>query len=162
MEKDRILDPRHRALRLIALTLLLCSCSLPRIITLNDPLTPKEHINLGVAYEEKGEFDAALKEYGLASDKLALAHLYMGNVYFRKNEYGRARRSYEKAIEKTGDPGAYNNLAWLYYVTGEDLEKALDLARKAVSLSPGSSAFKDTFDKINAKLSQGSPDAGAR
>lgn len=27
------------------------SCSLPRIIVLDDPLTPEEHLHLGVAYD---------------------------------------------------------------------------------------------------------------
>jgi len=36
----------------ILLAILLSGCALPRIIFLDDPLTPEEHINLGVAYEK--------------------------------------------------------------------------------------------------------------
>ena len=59
---------------------LLCfivSCSSFKIIVLKDPLTPEEHLNLGVAYEQKGELDPAMREYQLASKKLPIAYLYL-------------------------------------------------------------------------------------
>jgi hypothetical protein len=62
--------------------MLLSSCTLPRLYILKDPLTPEEHLNLGVSYEEKGELDNAIKEYRLASKKLPLAYLYMGTCIF--------------------------------------------------------------------------------
>jgi Tfp pilus assembly protein PilF len=105
---------------LILLVFTLCSpgvfsgCSLPRIIVLEDPLTPEEHLHLGVAYEKRGELDPAIKEYKLASKKLPLAYLYLGNVYFQKNELDEAEKHYRKTIKK--DPqnaDAHNNLAWL-------------------------------------------------
>ncbi len=152
MDKDRLLDACHKALVTLLSALALVSCSLPRIMVLHDPLTPEEHVNLGVAYEKKGELDEALAQYQAASAKLPLAYLYEGNVYFQKNDMKRAEASYKKAIEKTGDPRAYNNLAWLYYTTGEHLEEAERLARKAVELSPDSPDFVDTLDKIVTKL----------
>jgi hypothetical protein len=36
-------------------------------------LSPEEHLNLGVAYENKGELDDALKEYETASKKIPKA-----------------------------------------------------------------------------------------
>jgi tetratricopeptide (TPR) repeat protein len=151
MAKNRLLDAHYTTLCLIAATLLMGSCSLPRILVLNDPLTALEHVNLGVAYEQKGEPDSALKEYEVASDKLPIAYLYMGNIYFQEKDFTRAEDAYEKAIKKTGDPRALNNLAWLYYTTGRNMEKALDLAQKAVALSPDSPDFRDTLDKIMEK-----------
>lgn len=151
MEKDRLLDACHQALVTLLCALALVSCSLPRIMVLHDPLTPEEHVNLGVAYEKKGELDEALAQYQAASAKLPLAYLYEGNVYFQKNDMKRAEASYKKAIEKTDDARAYNNLAWLYYTTGEHLQEAERLARKAVELSPGSPDFVDTLDKIVTK-----------
>src|SRR4030065_2530776 len=109
MEKNRILDACYRAIGLIMLAMTL-SCSLPKIIVLQDPLTPEEHVNLGVSYENKGELDAALKEYETASKQLPIAHLYMGNIYFQKNDFKNAESSYEKAVKKTQDSRAYNNL----------------------------------------------------
>lgn len=147
MGKNRILDACYRAIGLIMLAMTL-SCSLPKIIVLQDPLTPEEHINLGVSYENKGELDAALKEYETASKKLPIAYLYIGNIYFQKNDFKNAEKNFKKAIKKTEDPMAYNNLAWLYYTTNKNLEEAEKLARKAVELSPQSQDFTDTLNKI--------------
>jgi tetratricopeptide (TPR) repeat protein len=130
--------------------ILLSGCALPRIIVLDDPLSPEEHINLGVAYERKGEFDYALREYGAASKKLPVAYLYMGNIYFRKNEYEAAESYYKKAIRKDRDNAdAYNNLAWLYYIKEENLDEAERLAEKAIELNPSKKdVYEDTFVKI--------------
>ncbi len=147
MEKNRILDACYRAIGLIMLAMTL-SCSLPKIIVLQDPLTPEEHINLGVSYENKGELDAALKEYETASKKLPIAYLYIGNIYFQKNDFKNAEKNFKKAIKKTEDSMAYNNLAWLYYTMNKNLEEAERLARKAVELSPQSQDFTDTLNKI--------------
>ncbi|MDP2167298.1 MAG: tetratricopeptide repeat protein [Thermodesulfovibrionales bacterium] len=127
---------------------MLSSCALPKIAVIKDPLTPEEHINLGVSYEQKRELEQALDHYQSASKRLPVAHLYMGNIYFQKEDYKRAEESYKKAIKKTDDPRAYNNLAWLYFKTGRELEKARALAEKAVELSPESGEFKDTLEKI--------------
>ena len=164
MGKDKILDASHQKkvksleLRvksfkiifyLIAFSLL-TSCSLPRIIILEDPLTPEEHINLGVAYEKKGELDNALKEYKEASKKLPSAYLYMGNIYFQKNELAEVEYYYKKAIKKAPENAdAYNNLAWLYYTKKENLDEAEALALKAIELNPAKKdLYQDTLEKI--------------
>jgi tetratricopeptide (TPR) repeat protein len=151
MEEDRLLDASRKALSFLFIVFLLSSCRLPRIAVLHDPLTPEEHVNLGVSYEKKGELDAALAQYEAASKELPAAYLYMGNVYFQKNDSLNAERFYRKAIEKTGDARARNNLAWLYYTRGERLDEAENLARMALAMSPESSDFKDTLDKIVEK-----------
>ena len=126
------------------------ACSLPRIIVLDDPLSPEEHINLGVTYEKKGDLDNAIKEYEIASKKLPTAYLYLGNVYFRKNEFDDAEKYYKKAIKK--DPGnadAHNNLAWLYFTKRENLDEAEMLALKAIELNPSKKVIYDnTLEKI--------------
>ena len=130
--------------------LLLFGCALPRIIVLDDPLSPEEHLNLGVTYEKKGELDNAIKEYEAASKKLPAAYLYIGNIHFQKNEFDDAESCYRKAISK--DPNnadAYNNLAWLYYAKEENLDEAERLALKAIELNPEKkSIYQDTLDKI--------------
>jgi tetratricopeptide (TPR) repeat protein len=117
---------------------------------LEDPLTPEEHLTLGVAYEKKGELDHAIKEYKLASRKLPLAYLYLGNVYFQKQEFDEAEEYYRKAMKK--DPqnaDAYNNLAWLYYTERENLDEAERLVLKAMGLnSSKENIYGDTLEKI--------------
>ena len=128
-------------------------CSFPRIIIIKDPLTPEEHVNLGVAYEKKGELDEAIKEYRLAAKKLPIAYLYLGNVHFQKEEWADAETYYKKAIKK--DPqqaDAYNNLAWLYCTRGENLDQAENLALKAIELNSSKEPiYRDTLEKIRQK-----------
>ncbi len=138
---------------LCILSLFLCSCSLPRIIVLDDPLTPEEHLNLGVSYEKQGELDGALKEYGLAAKRLPLAYVYMGNVYLAKGDRASAEKYYLRALER--DPqnaDACNNLAWLYYLEGKNLEEAERRARRALELNPAKAPiYRDTLEKIRDK-----------
>jgi tetratricopeptide (TPR) repeat protein len=157
MAKNQLLDAYYKTSGLILLALLLSSCSMPRIIVLKDPLTPEEHINLGLSYESRGEHAPALEQYALASKKLPVAFLYIGNLHFQKGEYEKAEAAYNTAIKKTGDPRAYNNLAWLYYTTDREMKKAEGLAEKAVSLSPESEDFQDTLNKIRLKISESAP-----
>ncbi len=136
------------------LTLLFCllslGCALPRIIVLDDPLSPGEHLNLGVAYEKKGEWDSSIAEYKAASDKIPIAYTYLGNVYFQKGDFKKAEEYYKKSIERDpADGDAYNNLAWLYYTKKENLGEAEGLALKALEVTPSKKdLYQDTLDKI--------------
>lgn len=138
------------AISSMLLAISLCGCSFPKIILLEDPLSPEEHLNLGVAYEKNGEFDNALNEYKYAFKKIPLAYLYTGNVYYQKKEYEKAEFYYKEAMKR--DPynaDAYNNLAWLYFIKKENLDKAEELALKAIELNPSKKeVYMDTLDKI--------------
>jgi tetratricopeptide (TPR) repeat protein len=160
MEKNKLLDTPHKkvtsmkrsviCLLLSVYCLLFTACAFPRIIVLDDPLSPEEHLNLGVTYEKNGELDNALKEYKKASKKLPVAYLYIGNIYFQKDEFDDAESYYKKAISK--DPNnadAYNNLAWLYYIKRENLDEAKRLALKAIELNPSKkNIYQDTLERI--------------
>jgi tetratricopeptide (TPR) repeat protein len=141
----------------------LCGCSLPRIIVLGDPLSPEEHLKLGVAYEHNAEYDLAAAEYKAASRSLPLAHLFLGNVFFLQRDYAAADEEYRRAIrELPENPRPYNNLAWLYYTQGIKLEDAETLARRAVALAPPGEdgPYRDTLEQIlNARAGDETPSA---
>ena len=136
-------------LLIIWCSLIFVGCALPRIVVLDDPLTPEEHLNLGVSYENKGELDNALREYKTASKELPAAYLYIGNVYYLKGDLSEAESCYKKSIRK--DPknaDAYNNLAWLYFLQRRELDAAERLALAAVELSPEKDVYRDTLKQI--------------
>lgn len=167
MEEDKVLDAMdhpsimsNRAMlkKRIFPTLLLSvfvlmlvhGCSLPKVNIPKDPLTPEDHLNLGVAYEKKGLLDSAIKEYKLASKKLPIAYLYLGNAYFLKNELSKAEAFYKKMIKKDPQNGdALNNLAWLYYTKRENLDAAEENALRAIEFNPlKGDIYRDTLEKI--------------
>lgn len=157
MGKDRFLDACYKTFTVTLMVMLLSSCRMPRIAILTDPLTPEEHLRLGQTYESKGEYAPALVQYESAAKDLPVAYLYIGNLRFQSGQYQDAEAAYKKAIEKTEDPRAFNNLAWLYYTTDRELAKAEELAEKAVELVPDSEDFMDTLNKIREKRGNSRP-----
>lgn len=114
-------------------------------------MTPQEHISLGVTYENFHDLDGALKEYKAASRAIPIAYLYLGNVYFQKGQFDEAEKAYRKAIDKTNDPHACNNLAWLYYTRDVNLDEAEKLAMAAVGADPENEEFGDTLTRIRER-----------
>jgi tetratricopeptide (TPR) repeat protein len=143
---------------LVAVLALVSGCSLPRIIVFGDALSPEEHLKLGIAYESKKEYDLAAAEYKTASRSLPVAYLFLGNVLFLQGKYAEAEQRYRRAIkELPEDPRSYNNLAWLYYTEGINLEEAENLARRAVALAPAGEdvPYRDTLNQILKARSTG-------
>ncbi len=137
-------------LTILFVLFLLTACSTAKIVVLNDTLTPEEHINLGVINERKGNYNAALRHYEIASSKLVVAFFYMGNVCFKMKDYGCAEKNYKKAIREMPDNAdAMNNLAWLYYTMRKDLDIARKLVEKAIEINPAKrDIYLDTLIKI--------------
>jgi tetratricopeptide (TPR) repeat protein len=129
------------------------SCAIPKIIVINDPLSPEEHVNLGLAYEKRGEIEGAIREYKTAAKDIPTAYLYLGNIYYGKGEYPSAEKYYRKAISEKPDlADSYNNLAWLLYVSGGDLKEGHRLAEKATELNPSNENYRDTVQKLEEKM----------
>lgn len=138
--------------RLILICLILTGCSIPQIAVLHDPLTPEEHLQLGLNYEKKGLIEEAIKHYEDASKSDARGFLFLGNLYLNQGNYDKAEEYYKKAIKKDKLADAYNNLAWLYYIKGERLQEAEDLVKKAIEIEKSNpdkvKIYQDTIEKI--------------
>ncbi|MDI1472757.1 tetratricopeptide repeat protein [Thermodesulfovibrio sp. 1176] len=128
-------------------------CSMPQIVVLKDPLTPEEHLQLGLSYEKKGLIDEAIKHFKEASKYDARGFLFLGNLYFKQNQFDDAEVNFKKAIKKDNKlADAYNNLAWLYLTKNINLDEAEELVKKAIELEKENTEkikyYQNTLDKI--------------
>ena len=150
MEEKRLRLPACLALNLALIVIALTACSMPRIVVLNDPLTAKEHVDLGAAYEQKGMLDQAEKEYLRAADKQdtwAVPSFNLGNIAYRQRDLKAAERYYRKALTLDNEnPDIMNNLANLLHDMGRN-EEARALIDKALVIQH-KAEYIDTKQKI--------------
>jgi len=133
--------------------------SLPRIVVLHDPLTPEEHVQLGVSYESQKDWDAAEKQYqaALAQDPDFLPALAdLGNVYAHQEQYASAEKMYQRVLRHDPNhPMANNNLAWIYIAQGTHLAEAGERIDRALANDPQHRAFyEDTRALLLLTLGQ--------
>ena len=126
---------------------------MPQVVIIEDTLTAEQHSDLGVIYENKGLFDLAEKEYGLASGKRkdwAVPRFNLGNLFYKRGDFGKAEGFYREALDRDpGNPDALNNLANALLMQGRRgeakalVEKALAVERKE--------EYLDTYRRIVEK-----------
>ena len=152
-----------RAFPFLLVLLVAGGCSrIPKIIVLEDPLTAAEHVDLGVAYERKGELDLARREYERAlrkDGKFHRARLNLGNVFLAKKEYGKAREEYLLALElRPGDAESTNNLSWAAIFSGEGIDEALARMESVVSGAEGRRpTYLDTLGVLRMRANRPGP-----
>jgi len=138
----------------VLLNLLLSTCSMPKIIIYEDPLTAFEHNNLGVVYLKQGKYELAEREFKKAikkNPKWPIPYFNMGNLFYTLKEYDKAESYYRKAIEISPDnTDAINNLAYLLYEQ-KRLDEALKLIEMALKLKERPE-YLDTYEKIKRSL----------
>ena len=70
-------------------------------------------------------------------------------IYEKTNEFSKAQAAYEKILSGTPDfAPALNNLAYLNAERLKNLDKALELAKRARALQPSDAAIADTLGWI--------------
>jgi Tfp pilus assembly protein PilF len=138
---------------LLSLMALAClfGCSMPRFIVLNDPLDARQHNDLGVSYQQRGESDLAVREYDRAAKmepKWARPLINRGNALAERSEWRQAEKSYHLALRREpGNAEAMNNLAWVL-LRAKETGQALAWAEKAVAANPREPAYLDTLAEI--------------
>jgi tetratricopeptide (TPR) repeat protein len=71
----------------------------------------------------------------------------------KRNDVTSAIENYERAVRQGDRSGvAANNLAWLYAGLGTNLDRALELALSAMSMSPNNPAVLDTVGVVRLRL----------
>ena len=143
------------------LILLLASCAMPKIpqiIVIDDPLTAQQHNDLGVAYEEKGDFALAGKEYEKAIQKnrdWVIPYLNLGHLYYRQDKFDQAEKALREGMRVKGDhPDLLNNLAWVLMEKGQ-FEQATALIDKAIAIED-KEEYRDTRREISERKKEGS------
>lgn len=123
---------------------------MPKIVVIDDPLTAQQHNDLGVAYEEKGDFVLAGKEYEKAIKKnrdWVIPYLNLGHLYYRQDKLDQAERALREGLRVKGDhPDLLNNLAWVLMEKGQ-YEQATALIDKAIT-KEDKEEYRDTRREI--------------
>jgi Flp pilus assembly protein TadD len=133
--------------------LLVPSCTLPKIIILEDKLTAEQHNDLGYVYETKGMDDLAGKEYNLALKKRGdwITPMFnMGNLFFRKGDYSTSELYFRKVLKiDPANADAMNNLANVLLMQRhcQEANRMVDQAIK----SSRKAEYLDTREKIVEK-----------
>jgi Tfp pilus assembly protein PilF len=143
----------------VFLMLLLAACAMPKIpqiIVIDDPLTAEQHNDLGVAYEEKGDFALAEKEYEKAikrNREWVIPYLNLGHIYYRQGKLDRAERALREGLRVKGDhPDLLNNLAWVLMEKGQ-LAEAKALIDKAIAMDD-KEEYQDTREEILERIKE--------
>ena len=138
-------------------TVLVWGCSMPRIIVLNDPLDARQHNDLGVAYEQRGDLDLASREYQRAAaldTGWALPLTNLGNLAARNSNWQEAASHYQEALARQpGNAETMNNLAWVLTKAGLP-HQALSWAQQAVTASADDPRCWDTLAEVYKALGQ--------
>jgi Tfp pilus assembly protein PilF len=137
----------------------LASCTMPKIpqiIVIDDPLTAEQHNDLGVAYEQKGDFDLAGKEFEKAIKKnkdWVIPYLNLGHLYYRQDKLDQAEATLRQGLRIKGDhPDLLNNLAWVLMEKGR-LEEAKSLIDKAIAIED-KEEYQDTRQEILNRMNE--------
>jgi len=143
----------------LILIFLIAACAMPKIpqiIVIDDPLTAEQHNDLGVAYEEKGDFALAEKEYEKAIKKnreWVIPYLNLGHLYYRQDKLDQAERALREGLRVKGDhPDLLNNLAWVLMEKGQ-LAEAKALIDKAIAIED-KEEYRDTRQEILERLKE--------
>lgn len=129
--------------------LFITSCSFPKIIVYDDPLTEIQHNDLGVVYYKKGQYDLAEKEFLKAIERKKdwyLPYFNLGNLYYKKGDTDKAIKYFEKSLNLEKKDETLNNLAYIY-IERRDCEKAKFYISQIKDIQSNES-FLDTFNKF--------------
>ena len=147
--------PSYRVVLLVALVTLPALASCAHLVILHDPLTAREHGDLGVAYESAAQLNLAAKEYrhSLRLDPhQSRTRVNLGNVQAAKGEWRSAETSYRRALcDSVTNTDAMNNLAVALLRQGRRRDEARALAERAVAMAgERGSIYRATLAEVNA------------
>lgn len=115
-----------------------------------NPTDSATYTTIGECYLKVGNYAAAEDQFRTAismyPDVVWEPYIALANLLQNRADVPSAEQAYKKAIKNRPDYWVpYNNLAYLYADRGRNLDEAIELAQRAVSLSPDEAASLDTL-----------------
>jgi len=124
------------------------------------PDQPLPYLFSGAAEFQLKHFESAAESFEMGAkfvagndQMLAQFYSYLGDTYFQLKENAKSDEAYEKVLKI--DPAnamVLNNYAYYLSLRNEKLEKAEQMAKKAVDLDPENGANQDTYGWVLYKL----------
>jgi tetratricopeptide (TPR) repeat protein len=124
------------------------------------PQQPLLYLFAGAASFQLKEYEEAAGYFNTATNfivgndaLLAQCYAYLGDTYFQLKEHAKSDEAYEKVLKI--DPAnamVLNNYAYYLSLRNERLDKAEEMAKKAVELDPENGANQDTYGWVLFKL----------
>lgn len=124
------------------------------------PEQPFSYLFSGIGSYQLKKFEEGLNTLNTGAklvvdnnELLAQFYMYLGDTHHALKNDREAYRTYDKSLQlNDNNPYVLNNYAYYLSLNGESLEKAEQMARKAVNLEPDNSSFQDTYGWIMYKL----------
>lgn len=120
------------------------------------PTQPQFYLYNGVAHKSKKQYDKAIESYSMGKELVidnqplkAQFYLELGDVYHAIDNHVESDKAYEKSLSiDGGNPYVLNNYSYYLALRKEKLDRAEELAAKAVSLQPKSASYLDTYGYV--------------
>ena len=80
-------------------------------------------------------------------------YMYLGDTYHALDNAPESDKAYEKSLQiRDNNPYVLNNYSYYLSLRGIDLDKAEQMAKKAVTIEPDNSSFQDTYGWVLFRL----------
>lgn len=108
---------------------------------------------MGLYQQNRTKEAVSVYEQGVAaiteeSDTDMASDIYatLGDIYHADGQIEKAYQAYESALDiKADNVGCLNNYAYFLALEGKDLDKALEMSKKAIDAEPNNPTYLDTF-----------------